>query len=391
MNSRRLAVAIVAATLLAAPLLAQAPPASTAPGWIEPALNSLLKIEVWVELDADTAWTPADPEWYLLGPEAAAELPIADRPNAEPAEVLRRAHAGGGLLLDHDGLILTGWHLVRHATPRTARLRIVTRAGESFSGDDIERIAADPASDIALLRVPALAMLPLTPIAWGQDETIRLGEEVWSLGHPLDYEWSVTTGILSARNRRVLGDAGPLDGLLQTTAPLNAGSSGGGLYDRNGRVIGMVSAIATTGETWQGLGFAEPAAILRMHIADLMRDGRVRRGYLGTLVAPVPAGRWVGDDPLAIGGARLEALLPDSPAERSGLRAGDVISHANNEQLKDGPALLSYVAKTRPGDIVTLRGQRGDEQLEIEVTLGAWPPDEPNADAVRAWRDASKR
>lgn len=247
------------------------------------------------------------------GPAVVA-IAVPDRRDARG----RRLPGGGGsgLLFTPDGLILSNAHVVQGAR----RIEVLTTAGQTLAAD---RLGEDPHTDLALLRVAAPQALPTLPL--GSARGIRVGQLVVAIGNPFGFESTVTAGVVSALGRSLRAVSGRLiEDVIQTDAALNPGNSGGPLLDAAGRVIGVNTAIIAVA---QGICFAVSIDIAQQVVPQLMRHGRVRRASLGVSAQNMRLPRrYVRHFDLPIETAvRLMEIVPDGPAARAGLEAGDIV------------------------------------------------------------------
>lgn len=223
--------------------------------------------------------------------------------------------AGSGVVLSSDGFILTNSHVARSASG----FRALFTDGRTLHA---EVVGADPHTDIAVLRVPAS---DLQPAQLGDSDALRVGEIVLAIGNPLGLEATVTMGVVSALGRSLRSLTGRLiENIVQTDAALNPGSSGGALVDTKGQVVGITTAIVAGA---QGICFAIPINTAQWVAGELMREGRVRRAWLGIAVHPVALApevvvRWGIPERT---GVRIVQVVPGGPADRAGLARGDVI------------------------------------------------------------------
>jgi putative serine protease PepD len=281
---------------------------------------------------------------------------------------------GSGVILDASGLIMTNYHVIAAASeaPRGSVMRtVVTLNDGRTAGFDI--VAADPQSDIAVVRARHLSGLP--PISSGSSASLRVGQPVMAVGSPLGLEGTVTEGIISALNRPVCPSVRAPHGVgayeaIQTDTPINPGNSGGALVDRNGRLIGITAAEATlaTAETSAttpqgsiGLGFAIPVQQAMRIAAELIATGHASHGWLGAQISSDMAAR----------GARIDDVTAGSPAAAAGLTPGALVTEVGDQVIDSGNALIAAVQSRAPGTSVTLAftDAAGNYRV-VEVTLG---------------------
>ncbi|WP_431282561.1 S1C family serine protease [Humitalea sp. 24SJ18S-53] len=279
----------------------------------------------------------------------------APAPDADPEG--RRGGQGSGFIIDADGLIVTNFHVAGRAENITVTLADGTVLPAKLVGGD-ER------TDLAVLRVDAGRPLPAVPFATGTPP--RVGDWVVAVGNPFGLGLTVTSGIVSARGRDI--GAGPYDDFLQTDTAINPGNSGGPLFDMQGRVVGVNTAILSPSGASAGIGFAVPAEVAARVAGDLREHGRVARGWLGVETAPALA---ANGRPAP--GARLANVMRDGPAARAGLLPGDVVTRVDDTQINDGRALARALGARAPGSEVTLAIQRGQESKTIRATIGDQP------------------
>jgi len=283
---------------------------------------------------------------------------------------------GSGVIVDPEGYIVTNHHVVEGATEITVKLA----SGEAYPATLRGR---DDKTDLALLEVDADA--PLPHVRFGDSDSVRVGDWVIAVGSPFGLGGSVTAGIVSARGRNI--QSGPYDDFLQIDAPINRGNSGGPLFDSRGQLVGINTAIFSPTGGNVGIGFAIPSRQAAPIIAALKQSGRVARGWLGVQVQPVTeevaASLGIEEAPR---GALVASVVADSPAERAGLRAGDVITAYDGHEiteLRDLPRLVARTEAERRVDITVWRG--GDERT-LAVTIGRMPTGERVAGSGAAER-----
>jgi S1-C subfamily serine protease len=276
------------------------------------------------------------------------------------------AGSGSAVVFRSDGVLVTNAHVVDGAS----RVTVTLPDGERR---EAEVVGGDPASDLAVLRVDA-SELPV-PVWADADATPSVGDPVVAIGSPFGLDGSVTSGIVSALGRTVTPAQGvALVDLIQTDAAINPGNSGGALVDAAGRILGINTAIASSGGGSEGVGFAIPATTATNVADQLLADGVVRRAELGV------AGQTVDADTAALyglpvtSGAVVLDVRPDSPADRAGLEQGDIITAIDDEPVGSVAELVGRIQQRRPGDEVTLAVARpGTDGRTVTVTLGEAP------------------
>jgi len=272
-----------------------------------------------------------------------------------------RTALGSGFIVSPDGYIVTNFHVVREAAQIVVRL-----------ADQSERVAklvgSDAKTDLALLKVDGTN---LPTLLFGDSDRLEVGEPVMAVGNPFGLEQTVTTGIVSAKERFI--GAGPYDDFVQTDASVNPGNSGGPLVDARGALVGINSAILSQSGGWAGISFAIPVSLAKQVLPQLRERGRVIRGYLGVAAAPVTSeiARELRLD--GTRGAVVAEVTPGSPAARAGLQPGDVITAFQGEEIHTPRDLTRRVAATAPGTRAKITVARRGEPRTLEVTLGEFP------------------
>jgi serine protease Do len=272
----------------------------------------------------------------------------------------QRSSLGSGFIISSDGYLVTNNHVVASGGDIIVRL---ARGSEHSA----KVVGTDPPTDLALLKIDSanLAVLPL-----GDSDRLQVGEPVMAIGNPFGLDQTVTTGIVSAKERFI--GSGPYDEFVQTDASINPGNSGGPLLDSRGAVVGINSAIFSQSGGSIGIGFAIPVNLAKTILVHLRDRGGVVRGYLGVAVRPVPAD---GDAPGAPEpkGALIESVVDGAPADRAGVRKGDVIVAVNGQPVSAPPELTRRIAGTPPGTRVELSVVRKGQSLKVPVELGRLP------------------
>lgn len=264
---------------------------------------------------------------------------------------------GSGFIISEDGYILTNSHVVEGAD----EVLVTLADGESKYTAEIKGL--DQKLDIALLKIDAKRNLPVAQL--GNSEELQIGEWVMAIGNPFGLEETVTAGIVSAKER-VIG-AGPYDDFIQTDASINPGNSGGPLFNMQGDVVGINTAIVAGG---QGIGFAIPINAAKLIITQLREKGRVIRGWLGVTaqkMTPELAETFGLEEPT---GALVSEVVEGSPAEKAGLQRGDIIVSFGGNEIKDVGDLPRVVASTPVGEKVPVKVRRNDQIMEMSVEVG---------------------
>jgi len=279
-----------------------------------------------------------------------------------------RQSLGSGFIVSADGYVGTNFHVVRGASEIVVRLADHTEHRAKLVG-------GDPKTDLALLKIDA-GSLPTLP--FGDSDRLQVGEPVMAIGNPFGLDQTVTTGIVSAKERFI--GAGPYDDFIQTDASINPGNSGGPLVDVRGALIGINSAIFSQSGGSVGIGFAIPVAIAKDVFPQLRERGKVVRGYLGVAAGPVPADIRQKLGLPAERGTLVAEVMPRSPAASAGLSAGDVITAFQNVPIQSPNELTRRVGGTPPGTQVALKVARpGGGERMVTATLGQLR-EEPSSD-----------
>ncbi len=303
------------------------------------------------------------PEWFFRRFFGDPEERDPRQPPGHP-----RIGEGSGFIISEEGYLLTNNHVVEGADDIT----IGMQDGREYKASVVGK---DPSIDLALLKVDSKgAPLPTLPL--GDSEALRVGEWVIAIGNPLEFEQTVTVGVLSAKERRVqIGqtDSGVVS-FLQTDAAINFGNSGGPLLDVDGNVVGINTAIARQNLA-EGIGFALPINQARRVIDQLRDFGEVRRGYIGINMNIAGIDR---DAQEYLGlpdrnGVIIDSVATDSPAERAGLRPFDVIREVDGDLIEDNDELIAKISGYMPGEKVDLEVFREGRTLRMQATLGERP------------------
>ncbi len=274
----------------------------------------------------------------------------------------REAALGSGVILSGDGLILTNRHVVKDA----ARIRAVLADGRSL---EVRILGLDPDTDLAVLKADAIG-LPSAPV--GDPRALRVGDLALAIGNPFGIGQTVTQGIVSATGRAGLGLT-LIERYIQTDAAINPGSSGGALVNVRGELVGINTAGFSEPGTAGGIGFSIPSDLALAVARAIVARGRVERGWLGLSGRHVTPGLAETFGLRAPGGVLVSSTLPDSPAERAGLRPGDVVTRVGDRDVRTLDELLDAVAVAGPHRPLTLEVWRGSERLQASAVTQARP------------------
>jgi S1-C subfamily serine protease len=290
---------------------------------------------------------------------------------------------GSGFVIDTDGHILTNNHVVAGAG--TIRVKL----GSSNTSYDAKKVGADPATDLALLRIDAPSS-ELHPLALGDSSSVQVGDPVVAIGNPFGLDRTVTTGIVSARQRQIRAPNGfAISNVIQTDASINPGNSGGPLINSSGQVIGITSQIETAGGGGSvGIGFAIPSNTAREVVSQLEQNGKVEHAFLGisgTTISP--------DIARALNlpvksGVLVEDAVNGGPADKAGIRGGsttatiqgvglrlggDIVTEVDGHKINSMDQVVNIVNAAKPGDTLDVTVRRGADTKSFTVTLGDRP------------------
>lgn len=270
------------------------------------------------------------------------------------------AGLGSGVVISPDGYIVTSNHVIDKADT----VKVALQDGRELTAKVVGR---DPQTDIAVIKVDAKE---LPAVTFADSDRIEVGDRVLAMGNPFGIGETVTSGIVSAKGRRVgiLQDVQGYESFIQTDAAINPGNSGGALVDVEGRLVGVNSAILSRSGGFQGVGFAVPANMVS-HVADsLVKNGKVVRGYLGVHVQGINPSLADQFDLKNGRGALVTDVEPDGPAAKAGLKAGDVITKINGKPVEDPNSLTLAVTATAPGTKLDLEVLRDGDLETISAT-----------------------
>lgn len=318
-------------------------------------------VSIYTARTVESQGMGAFPFPFLFGPQGGD--PSA--PQQGPRQ--KQEGSGSGFVIHESGYVMTNAHVVKDMEEIQVELEDRTRFPATLVG-------LDEKTDVAVLKVDP-GKRKLVPVAFGNSDDLQIGEWVLAIGNPFQFRNTVTAGIVSATGRNTaLRDEYAEH--IQTDAAVNPGNSGGPLVNLQGQVIGINSSIWTRSGGYQGISFAIPIRLANRVAADLIHEGKVVRGWLGLQIADVDPDL---ADALGIpgrNGARVEKVQPQSPAERAGLKAGDVVLSIDNSTVTGSASLRNQVAARRPGSKVVVKVLRDGKESEIQVVLGTLPGEE---------------
>lgn len=281
-------------------------------------------------------------------------VPPPAQPNIERSQ-------GSGFIIGPDGVIVTNAHVVDGATKIVVRLADKREFAASVVG-------SDPYTDIAVIKIAAKETLPTLKL--GDSDHLEVGEWVMAVGNPFGLDHSLSSGIVSAKGR-YLGDA--YDRLIQTDANLNPGSSGGPLVDLNGNVVGINKAIISQGGGNIGIGFATPINLVKEILPELQTTGKVTRGWAGVMVQEITQALADTMGLKDTQGALVSGIVSGSPAERGGIKVGDVITEFDGKTVKDALELPLWIARTPLAKRVAVTLKRDQQDIRVDLVVVALP------------------
>jgi serine protease Do len=292
---------------------------------------------------------------------------------------------GSGVVISSDGYILTNNHVVQNA--RTIQVKLTD--GRTFSG---QVIGTDPSTDVGLVKIEANNLQPIT---FADSNEAQVGDIVLAVGDPFGIGQTVTQGIISAKDRQGVSDDGNSDeDFIQTDAAINPGNSGGPLVDTNGRLVGMNTAILSRSGGNQGIGFAVPSNLCRWVADSLIKNGKVQRGMLGVVIQPLTPDLAKAFSSTRTNGALVSEVTPNGPADKAGIKSGDVVVQFDSKAVEDYNTLKLMVAESTPGKAVPIQVDRSGQTLNLTVTLkelsegGTLAKNEPNSNQNEPQNDA---
>ena len=286
-----------------------------------------------------------------------------------PDEAQRASSLGSGVIVSSAGYILTNHHVVEAAD----EIEIALSDGKKLLA---KVVGNDPETDLAVLRVTSES---LPAITFGSSETLRIGDVVLAIGNPFGVGQTVTSGIVSALGRTGLG-INTFENFIQTDAAINPGNSGGALIDASGSLVGINTAIFSRTGSSTGIGFAIPVSTAKMVLDQIVKNGSVTRGWIGVevqeITPPVAESFKLG----ASRGALIAGVLRGGPADKAGVKPGDVLTEVQGKPVADPAGMLNLIAALAPGQSAKVKLKRKGSDVDATITVGRRP--KPQARSV---------
>jgi Do/DeqQ family serine protease len=279
----------------------------------------------------------------------------------------RQSGLGSGVIVSADGLVLTNNHVVESADEIELALQDGRKAKAKLVG-------SDPESDLAVLRIASgdIGSRPLTPITFAIVESLRVGDVVLAIGNPFGVGQTVTSGIVSALGRTHLG-INTFENFIQTDAAINPGNSGGALVDSNGHLVGINTAIYSQSGGSMGIGFAIPVSLAKSVMEQIIKTGTVTRGWIGVEVQDMTAELAESFGVKPEEGALIAGVMRGSPADKAGVKPGDVLLAVGGKPVKDAQVMLDLIAALAPGEKATFGLMRSGKSVDVQITVGKRP------------------
>ena len=278
-------------------------------------------------------------------------------------ESQRRSGLGSGVVVSPEGYILTNFHVIDGAD----EIEVAHNDGQKYKA---RVVGSDPESDLAVLRIPADHQLPV--IAFGSSDSLRVGDVVLAIGNPFGVGQTVTSGIVSALGRSHLG-INTFENFIQTDAAINPGNSGGALVDAHGHLVGINTAIYSQSGGSMGIGFAIPVSLAKSVMEQIVKTGSVTRGWVGIEVQELTPDLAESFKLATTDGALIAGVMRGSPADKAGIKPGDVLTLVAGKPVKDAQVMLDLIAALEPGKSAHFELKREGRAVGVEVIIGKRP------------------
>jgi serine protease DegQ len=282
---------------------------------------------------------------------------FGDRFNLPPETQLS---LGSGVVVSREGYILTNDHVVEGVSD----IQVTLHDGRIMPG---RIVGTDPDTDLAVVRISSPGLVPIT---FGDSDHAQVGDVVLAIGDPFSVGQTVTMGIVSAVGREISGAANPFASFIQTDAAINPGNSGGALVDASGNLVGINTLIFSRSGGYQGIGFAIPVTLAKRVMEQIIETGSVTRGWFGVEVIDMTPELAESMGVKGTRGAVVGAIERGSPAQKGGIKLGDVLLAIDGKPVADMAAALNAIADTAPGKTVPVRVLRGKQELSLQVVVG---------------------
>ncbi len=291
----------------------------------------------------------------------------------------KSAGLGSGVIVSSDGYIITNYHVVKDAD----EIKVLISDKREFKG---KVIGSDPKTEISIVKIEASG---LPTIAWGNSDLLQVGEVVLAVGNPYGLNQTVTMGIVSALGRANVGIADYED-FIQTDAAINPGNSGGALVNVKGELVGINTAIYSTSGGYQGIGFAIPSNMVKSVMDSLIMKGKVIRGWLGVSIQKVTPDLAKQFSLKDENGALVGDVVENGPADKAGLKRGDVITEYDGKKINEPYVLRNMIANTSPGEEHKITVLREGKIITLNVTIGELPADMQEAAVSGEYQNVMK-
>uniref|UniRef100_A0A7V3KNZ4 DegQ family serine endoprotease n=1 Tax=candidate division WOR-3 bacterium TaxID=2052148 RepID=A0A7V3KNZ4_UNCW3 len=298
---------------------------------------------------------------------------------------------GSGFIFQRDGdkyYILTNNHVIKNADKIIVKLN----DGTTITGDNVKVVGTDNSTDLAVLSIKTKKDLPV--LKFGDSDKIRVGDWAIAVGNPFGLEGTLTVGVISAKGRSGIPlPEGPVyENFIQTDAAINPGNSGGPLLNIRGEVIGINTAITSPSGAYAGVGFAIPINTAKFVVEQILKKGKVTRGYIGIYPQEMTADLAKTYNLDKVYGVLVARVIKDSPAEKAGLKEGDVILKFNGKEVTNVENFRLMVAHTQPGEVVTLEVvSENGERKTLKVKVGEYPEQNPKEEQVDTTRTEEEK